>query len=80
MSRAGGNALKKSPGRLDFQRGILGAQRRRRAGGEHHRASGFAHLSSFSQGNCFIVLERDRGHVEAGEWVEVERFNHLFGG
>ncbi|HHG8687239.1 TPA: hypothetical protein ACPYUR_004624, partial [Enterobacter hormaechei subsp. xiangfangensis] len=24
--------------------------------------------------------ERDRGHVEAGEWVEVERFNHLFGG
>ncbi|EQA4096662.1 molybdopterin molybdotransferase MoeA, partial [Enterobacter hormaechei] len=37
-------------------------------------------FSSFSQGNCFIVLERDRGHVEAGEWVEVERFNHLFGG
>ncbi|HCQ6835304.1 TPA: molybdopterin molybdotransferase, partial [Enterobacter hormaechei] len=37
-------------------------------------------FSSFSQGNCFIVLERDRGHVAAGEWVEVERFNHLFGG
>jgi molybdopterin molybdotransferase len=26
------------------------------------------------------VLERERGNVEAGEWVEVERFNHLFGG
>ena len=37
-------------------------------------------FSSFSQGNCFIVLERDRGNVEAGEWVEVEPFNALFGG
>ena len=26
------------------------------------------------------VLERERGNVEAGEWVEVETFNHLFGG
>jgi molybdopterin molybdotransferase len=26
------------------------------------------------------VLERERGNVEAGEWVEVEAFNHLFGG
>ena len=37
-------------------------------------------FSSFSLGNCFIVLERERGNVEAGEWVEVEPFNHLFGG
>ena len=72
--------LKKSPGRLDFQRGILA----RNADGElevsttGHQGSHI--FSSFSQGNCFIVLERDRGHVEAGEWVEVERFNHLFGG
>ena len=36
-------------------------------------------FSSFSLGNCFIVLERERGHVEAGEWVEVEPFSHLFG-
>ncbi|CAM6796338.1 molybdopterin molybdotransferase MoeA [Enterobacter hormaechei] len=72
--------LKKSPGRLDFQRGILA----RNADGElevsttGHQGSHI--FSSFSQGNCFIVLERDRGHVAAGEWVEVERFNHLFGG
>jgi molybdopterin biosynthesis enzyme len=30
-------------------------------------------FSSFSLGNCFIVLERERGHVEAGEWVESNR-------
>ncbi|MFH2502162.1 molybdopterin molybdotransferase MoeA [Klebsiella indica] len=72
--------LKKSPGRLDFQRGVL----QRNPDGElvvnstGHQGSHI--FSSFSLGNCFIVLERERGHVEAGEWVEVEPFNHLFGG
>ncbi|EQB7290551.1 molybdopterin molybdotransferase MoeA [Escherichia albertii] len=72
--------LKKSPGRLDFQRGVL----QRNANGElevtttGHQGSHI--FSSFSLGNCFIVLERDRGNVEAGEWVEVEPFNVLFGG
>ncbi|HHC4734978.1 TPA: molybdopterin molybdotransferase MoeA [Escherichia albertii] len=72
--------LKKSPGRLDFQRGVL----QRNANGElevtttGHQGSHI--FSSFSLGNCFIVLERDRGNVEAGEWVEVEPFNALFGG
>ena len=72
--------LKKSPGRLDFQRGTLA----RNADGElevsttGHQGSHI--FSSFTQGNCFIVLERERGNVEAGEWVEVEPFNALFGG
>ncbi|HDV7622970.1 TPA: molybdopterin molybdotransferase MoeA [Escherichia coli] len=72
--------LKKSPGRLDFQRGVL----QRNADGElevtttGHQGSHI--FSSFSLGNCFIVLERDRGNVEVGEWVEVEPFNALFGG
>lgn len=72
--------LKKTPGRLDFQRGVL----QHTAEGElevtttGHQGSHI--FSSFSLGNCFIVLERDRGNVEAGEWVEVEPFNALFGG
>ncbi|EME6422338.1 molybdopterin molybdotransferase MoeA [Escherichia coli] len=72
--------LKKSPGRLDFQRGVL----QRNADGElevmttGHQGSHI--FSSFSLGNCFIVLERERGNVEVGEWVEVEPFNALFGG
>ncbi|MGS5276884.1 molybdopterin molybdotransferase MoeA [Escherichia coli] len=72
--------LKKSPGRLDFQRGML----QRNADGElevtttGHQGSHI--FSSFSLGNCFIVLERERGNVEVGEWVEVEPFNALFGG
>jgi molybdopterin molybdotransferase len=72
--------LKKSPGRLDFQRGVL---TRNAEGGLTVATTGNqgSHVfSSFSQGNCFIVLELERGNVEAGEWVEVEPFNALFGG
>lgn len=72
--------FKKSPGRLDFQRGILArnAEGNLEVSTTGHQGSHI--FSSFSQGNCFIVLERERGNVEAGEWVEVEAFNHLFGG
>ncbi|WP_318377924.1 molybdopterin molybdotransferase MoeA [Enterobacter sp.] len=72
--------LKKSPGRLDFQRGLLArdAQGELTVSTTGHQGSHI--FSSFSQGNCFIVLERERGTVEVGEWVEVEPFNHLFGG
>ncbi|MFA8924686.1 molybdopterin molybdotransferase, partial [Escherichia coli] len=72
--------LKKTPGRLDFQRGVL----QRNTDGElevtttGHQGSHI--FSSFSLGNCFIVLERERGNVDVGEWVEVEPFNALFGG
>ncbi|MGQ3903418.1 molybdopterin molybdotransferase MoeA [Mixta calida] len=72
--------LKKSPGRLDFQRGVVS----RGEDGELQVAStghqGSHVFSSFSQANCFIVLERDRGSVEPGEWVEIEPFNALLGG
>ncbi|WP_039056433.1 molybdopterin molybdotransferase MoeA [Enterobacter sp. Bisph1] len=72
--------LKKSPGRLDFQRGIVsrGADGTLEVHSTGHQGSHI--FSSFSQGNCFVVLERERGNVEAGEWVDVELFNSLFGG
>lgn len=72
--------LKKSAGRLDFQRGIM---RTAQDGQLEVLSTGHqgSHIfSSFSQANCFIVLERERANVEAGEWVEIEPFNSLFGG
>ncbi|MFD1802944.1 molybdopterin molybdotransferase MoeA [Mixta tenebrionis] len=75
-----GEFLKKSPGRLDFQRGIVS----RGADGELQVVStgnqGSHVFSSFSQANCFIVLERERGSVNPGEWVEIEPFSALLGG
>ncbi|MXP61365.1 molybdopterin molybdotransferase MoeA [Pantoea sp. Taur] len=72
--------LKKSPGRLDFQRGILnrgedGVLEVRSTG-----AQGSHVFSSFALADCFIVLDRDRADVEPGEWVEVEVFNSLLEG
>lgn len=68
--------LKKSPGRLDFQRGIMSQG----PNGLEVRSTGSqdsAVFSSLSQANCYIVLERERGRVAVGETVTVEPFGGL---
>lgn len=66
-------ALKKAPGRFEFQRGILKATAQ---GYEVHATGeqGSGMLSSMSLANCFICLPQHQGPIEAGEWVEVEPF------
>ncbi len=64
-------ALKKRPGRTEFQRGVL----YREAGEWRVRPTGVQGsgiLSSMSHANCFIVLEHEQGNVEPGEpvWVQ----------
>ena len=70
-------SLKKSVGRLDFQRGRLQIN----SDGELEVVSTGqqgSHLTkSFNHANCFIVLEQDRGNVGQGELVTVELFNSL---
>ncbi|MCW6623778.1 molybdopterin molybdotransferase MoeA [Yersinia ruckeri] len=72
--------LKKSPGRLDFQRGRLSrsVDGKLQVSSTGHQGSHV--FSSFSQGNCFIVLEQDRGSVAVGESVEIELFNPVLRG
>ncbi|MGY3864772.1 molybdopterin molybdotransferase MoeA [Aeromonas bivalvium] len=68
--------LKKSPGRQDFQRGILSAG----PDGLEVRSTGSQDsgvFSSLSRANCYIVLEQERGKVAAGETVTVEPFSGL---
>ncbi|MFU9137784.1 molybdopterin molybdotransferase MoeA [Erwinia tasmaniensis] len=72
--------LKKTPGRLDFQRGILSRNDRGEAEVRSTGPQGSHVFSSFSMANCFIVLERERGSVQDGEWVEIEPFNALLEG
>ncbi len=68
-------ALKKSPGRLEFQRGNLSQN----ADGELIVASagnqGSHVLSSLSQANCFIVLPSECAGINPGERVIVEPFS-----
>jgi molybdopterin molybdotransferase len=69
------DTLRKRPGRADYQRGIAelheDGQWQVRSTGQ--QGSGI--LSSVSRANCFIVLEQDRGRVNAGETVLVEMFD-----
>lgn len=68
-------ALKKQPGRKEFQRGILSQNDE----GEFWVAStgqqGSHMLSSLSHGNCYIVLPESWGNVSVGTQVMVEPFS-----
>ncbi|OAI01963.1 molybdopterin molybdenumtransferase MoeA [Methylomonas methanica] len=66
--------LKKSPGRQEYQRGILcqsadGELAVRLAGQQDSHQ-----LKVASQSNCFIVLDADNTGIDAGEMVTVEPF------
>ncbi len=69
--------LKKSPGRLEYQRGRL----QRGADGAWEVLStgrqGSHVLTSMSRANCFIILPAESGDVAAGEEVEVQPFAGL---
>ncbi len=71
------DGLRKSPGRMDFQRGILSVNE----AGENVVAStgsqGSGILSSLARANCFIVLPSEQGKVEAGEMVTVQLFDQF---
>jgi molybdopterin molybdotransferase len=69
--------LRKKPGRLEFQRGVLarsssGAYTVRSTG---HQGAGV--LRSMSEANCFIILPLEQGDVEPGTEVEVQPFAGL---
>ncbi len=69
-------ALKKRPGRSEFQRGILfreNGEWKVRATG----TQGSGVLRSMSEANCIIVVEHERGNVEPGELVDVQSFEGL---
>ena len=70
--------LRKAPGRMEFQRGIL---RRAEESGKWTVVStgdqGSGILSSMTRANCFIVLEESRGKVAKGERVLVQPFEGI---
>jgi molybdopterin molybdotransferase len=69
-------SLRKVPGRTEYQRGVLqheNGEWRVRATGQQ----GSGVLRSMSEANCFIVLEHERGNVQAGEAVSVQLMEGL---
>jgi molybdopterin molybdotransferase len=69
--------LKKQPGRKDFQRGMLHVNEQGELLVETTGVQGSHMLSSMAKANCFIVLPREAGNVEAGSEVDVMLFNGL---
>ena len=66
-------AMKKKKGRQEFKRGILTFRDQEwRVQTTGPQGSGI--LTSMVLANCFIILEEDRGDVDAGETVWVEPF------
>ncbi|GGI54648.1 molybdopterin molybdenumtransferase MoeA [Oxalicibacterium solurbis] len=70
-------AIRKRPGRTEFQRGILsvgedGVREVRITGSQ-----GSGVLRSMSEANCMVVLEHDRAEVKAGDMVNVILFDGL---
>ena len=70
------SALKKAPGRVEFQRGIMETDNEGNTVVRSTGAQGSAILSSMAKANCFIVLPAECGNVEAGSWVEVQAFGY----
>ncbi|WOG29025.1 molybdopterin molybdotransferase MoeA [Endozoicomonas sp. 8E] len=69
--------LKKQPGRLEFQRGILSTNEKGEAEVVTSGSQGSGILRSMSMANCYIILPASQGNVEAGETVRVQMFDKL---
>jgi molybdopterin molybdotransferase len=70
-------ALRKKPGRTEFQRGIVACDADGQWTVRITGQQGSGVLRSMSEANCFIVLEHDRGDVKAGDLVSVQLFEGL---
>jgi molybdopterin molybdotransferase len=71
------SSMKKSPGRTEFQRGLLARDERGRWSVSPTGAQGSGVLRSMAEANCFIVLEHERGSVKPGDLVQVQLFQGL---
>lgn len=68
--------IKKRPGRTDFQRGHF-RQRDGQLWAEPVGSQSSAVLTSIAKANCFLVLEQERGNIEAGEKLIIQPFDQL---
>ncbi|MCX7142159.1 MAG: molybdenum cofactor guanylyltransferase [Proteobacteria bacterium] len=70
-------AIKKAPGRTEYQRGLLTRDGRGQWSVCPTGSQGSGVLRSMSEANCLIVIEHERGSVKPGETVQVQLFDGL---
>lgn len=69
--------LKKRPGRIEYQRGILSRDQNGQLAAHKTGAQDSGILSSMAAANCFIVLPLENDGVEPGDMVDVQLFHGL---
>jgi molybdopterin molybdotransferase len=70
-------AIRKRPGRTEYQRGIVGSDGNGHAQVRPTGAQGSGILRSMSEANCLIELGAEKGDVEPGQPVDVLLFDGL---
>jgi molybdopterin molybdotransferase len=70
--------LKKSPGRMEFQRGVFAADGNGGLSVSGVDGQGSHQLLGLSQANCFIVLATECAGVKPGDSVDIEPFGQDF--
>ena len=70
-------AIKKAPGRTEFQRAILAQDATGQWSVQSTGDQGSGILSSMSQANCFIILPSEAGNIAAGTAVDVQLLEGL---
>ena len=70
-------AIRKKPGRTEFQRAILGRNAQGKPSVRLTGSQGAGILRSMSEANCFVILGHDQGNVAAGELVDIALFDGL---
>ncbi|MFZ6656074.1 gephyrin-like molybdotransferase Glp [Undibacterium sp. TJN19] len=68
-------AIRKRPGRTEYQRGILASQANGELGVSITGAQGSGILRSMSEANCMIVLHEEQNNVAVGDKIEVLLFD-----
>lgn len=69
--------IRKSPGRMDFQRGILSVNELGEMSVSSTGNQGSGVLTSLAKANCYIVLPAEQGSLKAGELVMVQLFDAI---
>ena len=70
--------LRKSPGRMDFQRGVISYDNNGELVVTSTGSQGSGILTSIASANCYIVLPAEQGRVQAGEIVNIRLFERYF--
>ncbi|MEA9598453.1 gephyrin-like molybdotransferase Glp [Polynucleobacter sp. AP-Sanab-80-C2] len=70
-------AIRKKPGRTEFQRAILGRNAEGKPSVRLTGSQGAGILRSMSEANCFVILGHDQGNIATGDWVDIALFDGL---